>query len=98
MWKKDFFACSILVALTAFAGGVATRRVLAAVIVGKVQEVARLALIMMVSTVIYLWRVNLGAGREIGVGIVTGLMVLGMALIMIGFFRNAQPTVKIINA
>lgn len=77
---------------------VTKRRVLATIIVAKVQEVASLAFVMLLSSIIYMWRVDLGPGQEIGVGIVTGLMVVGMTLIMIGFFRNAQPTVKIINA
>ncbi len=77
--------------------GVTKRRVLATIVVAKVQEVAGLTLGMFVAAVVYLWRGDLGRQQRISVSIVTGVMVLIMAGVMVLFFRNAQPSVKIIN-
>ena len=76
---------------------VTKRRVLATIIVAKVQEVAGLALGMLLSAIVYMWRVDLGRRDRVTVSIVTAVMVLGMAGVMIMFFRNAQPSVKVIN-
>ena len=76
---------------------VTKRRVLATIIVSKVQEIAGLALVMLVSAIVYLWRVELARSQTLAVSIITGAMVLAMTTLMIAFFRNAQPTVRIIN-
>jgi uncharacterized protein (TIRG00374 family) len=77
--------------------GVTKRRALATIIVAKVQEVAALVLMMLVATAIFLWRVDLGPGKEIGVTVVTAIMALFVIGMMIGFFRNARPTVRLIE-
>lgn len=73
------------------------RRVLATIIVSKVQEVGALLLVMLVAAGIALWRIPFERGQRWmligGLAVLTACFVLGLY----AFLGNFKPTVKFIN-
>ncbi|MBI2931951.1 MAG: flippase-like domain-containing protein [Planctomycetes bacterium] len=79
--------------------GVTKRRVLATIIASKVQEIAALLLLMFASAVYFVWRAAGALNRRDEILLIVSMVLLVslFALVMIGFYRDARPTVKLIN-
>lgn len=78
--------------------GVQKRRVLATVVAAKVQEVASLIFLMVVSAAFFAWRGGLHNKRdETLILIGTGLLAVLFGGLMLAYFKGAQPSVKAIN-
>ena len=77
--------------------GVTKRRVLATIVVSKMQEFAALTFLGVVCAAIILVRFPMSPAQRLTVGIVTGALALFCGGVMIAFCFNAKPTVRIIN-
>ena len=77
--------------------GAPKRQVLATVIVAKVQEAVGLVLGAVASCAIVLATADLSRSQRISMALVTGAMALVLALVIVGFCLNAQPTVRIVQ-
>ncbi|HYF00399.1 MAG TPA: lysylphosphatidylglycerol synthase transmembrane domain-containing protein [Planctomycetota bacterium] len=78
--------------------GIAKGRVLATIIVGKVQEVGALLAVMIVSAVIAVWRIQFSVRDKILILSAMALLAAVFGLMLWAFIGNRQPSVKLINA
>lgn len=77
--------------------GVPKRRVLATIIVSKVQEVGALLLVMLVAAAFALWRIPFAPGQRWMVIGGMAVLTLFFAVGIYAFLGNFKPTVKFIN-
>jgi len=76
--------------------GASKRQVLATIIVSKVQEIAGLAFLLIVGAGVAVFTADL-TGPYIAAAVVTGLVLLGFLIAVIGLFvGNFRPTVKLL--
>jgi uncharacterized protein (TIRG00374 family) len=78
--------------------GASKRRVLATIVAAKVQEVAGLLLLMFAAAIYFVWKQDVMVRRnEILLLLAMAAIVGAFAFVMIGFYRDWRPTVRIIN-